>query len=53
MLEMHLRSIYSASGPFTKNKKKLKETKDPRCIYKKELDKTCFQDAWFVGILKT
>ena len=35
---------YNACGPFTKNKekiKKIKETKDSRCIYKKELDKVC------------
>ena len=49
MPEMHLkqpRSTYSACGPFTKNKKqmqKFKETGDTSYIYKKELDKACFQ----------
>ena len=33
---------YSASRPFTKNKK-IKETGDSRYIYQNELDKTCFQ----------
>ena len=36
---------YSACGPFTKNKeriKKFKETGDTDYIYKNELDKTCF-----------
>ena len=47
--EMHLRQpgfMYSACGPFTKNKKriqKFKETGDSRYIYQNELDKTCFQ----------
>ena len=47
--EMYLRQpgiTYSASGPFTKNKKgikKFKETGDSRCIYQNELDKACFQ----------
>ena len=49
MPEMHLRQsgfIYSASGPFTKNKekiKKFKETGDSRCICQNELDKVCFE----------
>ena len=37
---------YSAYGPFTKNKeriKKFKETGDTNYIHKNELDKTCFQ----------
>ena len=48
MPEMHLKQpgfTYSACGPFTKNKKrikKLKETGDTNCIYKNELDNTCF-----------
>ena len=49
MPEMHLKQpgfIYSACGPFTKNKKriqKLKKTGDTSYIYKNELDKACFQ----------
>ena len=49
MPEMHLkqrRFTYSACGPFTKNKeriKKFKETEDTNYIYKNELDKVCFQ----------
>ena len=45
---MHLRQpqfTYSACGPFTKHKqriKKFKETGDIKCIYKNELDKACF-----------
>ena len=48
MPEMHLRQpgfAYSACGPFTKNKeriKKNKETVDSWYIYKNELDKACF-----------
>ena len=37
---------YSACGPFTKNKeriRKFKETGDTKYIYRKELDKACFQ----------
>ena len=49
MPEMHLRqpqSIYSACGPFTRHKeriKKFKQTGDTRYIYRNELDKACFQ----------
>ena len=49
MPEMHLKQLgfsYSACGPFTKNKeriKKFKETGDTSYIYKNELDKACFQ----------
>ena len=49
MPEMHLRQsgfTYSASGPFTKNKekiKKFKETGDSRYICQNELDKVCFE----------
>ena len=49
MPEMHLRQpqfVYSACGPFTKNKERIqnfKETGDISCIYKNELDKACFQ----------
>ena len=49
MPEMHLRQhqlIYSACGPFTRHKeriKKFKQTSDTRYIYRNELDKACFQ----------
>ena len=49
MPEMHLKQsgfTYSACGPFTKNKeriKKFKETGDLRYTYQNELDKACFQ----------
>ena len=49
MPEMHLRQpqfTYTACGPFTKNKeriRKFKTTGDSRFIYKNELDKACFQ----------
>ena len=49
MPEMHLRQpqfFYSAFGPFTRHKeriKKLKQTGDMRYIYRNELDKACFQ----------
>ena len=49
MPEMHLRQpvfIYSACGPFTRHKeriKKFKQTGDTRCIYRNDLDKACFQ----------
>ena len=49
MPELHLRQpgfTYSACGPFTKTKeriKKLKETGDSRYIYQNELYKDCFQ----------
>ena len=48
MPEMHLRQpqfTYSACGPFTKHKqrvRKFKETGDTHYIYKNELDKACF-----------
>ena len=47
--EMHLkqpRFVYSACGPFTRHKeriKKFKRTGDTRYIYRNELDKACFQ----------
>ena len=47
--KMHLRQpgfIYSACGPFTKNKEriqKFKETGDSRYIYQNELDEACFE----------
>ena len=46
---MHLRQpqfVYSACGPFTKHKeriKKFKQTGDTRYIYRNELDKACSQ----------
>ena len=58
MPEMHLRQpgfTYSACGPFTKNKEriqKFKETGDTSYIYKKELDKACFQHDMAYGDFK-
>ena len=49
MPEMHLRQpqfVYSASGPFTRHKeriKKFKQTGDTRYINRNALDKVCFQ----------
>ena len=49
MPEMHLRQpqfVYSACGPFTRHKERIKEFKhtgDTRYIYRHELDKACFQ----------
>ena len=49
MPEMHLtqsRFVYSACGPFTRHKIRIKEFKrtgDTRDIYRNELDKACFQ----------
>ena len=49
MPEMHLRQpqfVYSACGPFTRHKeriKKFKQTGDTLYIYRNELDKACFQ----------
>ena len=49
MPEMHLRQpgfTYSACGPFTKNKERIKkfmQTGNTRFIYKNKLDKACFQ----------
>ena len=46
--EMHLRQpqfVYSACGPFTRHKERIKEFKrtgDTRYIYRNELDKACF-----------
>ena len=48
MPEMHLKQpgfTYSASGPFTKNKERIKkfmQTGNTNFIYKSELDKACF-----------
>ena len=58
MSQMSLRQpgfAYSACGPFTKSKeriKKFKETEDSRCIYKNELDKACFQHDMAYGDFK-
>ena len=58
MPEMHLRQpqfVYSACGPFTKNKEriqKFKETGDTNYIYKNELDKACFQHDMAYGDFK-
>ena len=49
MPEMHLRQpqfVYSACGPFTRHKERIKEFKrtgDTRLLYRNELDKACFQ----------
>ena len=49
MPEMHLRQpqfVYSACGPFTRHKERIKEFKrtgDTRYIYRNEIDKACFQ----------
>ena len=49
MPEMHLRQpqfVYSACGPFTRHKERIKEFKrtgNTRYIYRNELDKACFQ----------
>ena len=49
MPEMHLRQpqfVYSACGPFTRHKERIKEFKrtgDMRYIYRNELNKACFQ----------
>ena len=42
----HLRFVYSACGPFTRHKERIKEFKckgDTCYIYRNELDKACFQ----------
>ena len=58
MPEMHLRQpgfTYSACGPFTKNKlriRKCKQTGDLIYIYQKELDKACFQRGIAYGDFK-
>ena len=58
MSEMHLRQpgfTYSACGPFTKNKeriKKFKQTGDSRYIYKNELHKACLQHDMAYGDFK-
>ena len=57
-LETHLRRAgftNRACGPFTKNKKgikNIKETGDSRCVHQNELDKSCFQDDMTYGDFK-
>ena len=55
MPEMHLKQpqfVYSACGPFTRHKERIKEFKrigDTRLLYRNELDKACFKhDAAYV-----
>ena len=56
--ELHLRrpgSTYSAIGPFSKNKERIRkfnETGDPRYFYQNELDKACFQHNMAYGGFK-
>ena len=58
MPEMHLKQpgfTYSACGPFTKNKeriRKFKETEATSYIYKNKLDKACFQHDIAYGDFK-
>ena len=59
MPEMHLRQpqfTYSACGPFTKGKKRLKNLKKHEIryiyIYQNQLDKACFQHDIFYGDFK-
>ena len=58
MPEMHLRQpgfTYSACGPFTKNKERIKkfmQTGNTDFIYKNELDKVCFQHDMAYGKAK-
>ena len=58
MPEMHLKQsgfIYSACGPFTKNKKRIEkfmQTGNTNFIYKNELDKACFQHDMAYGKTK-
>ena len=55
MPEMHLKQpgfTYSACGPFTKNKERIKrfmQTGNTDFIYKNELDKACFQHDMAYG----
>ena len=58
MPEMHLRQpgfTYSACGPFTKNKERIKNCKETgysRYIHQNELDKACFQRDLAYGNFK-
>ena len=55
MPEMHLKKTgftYSAFGPFTKNKERIQkflQTRNANYIYKKDLDKSCFQHDMAYG----
>ena len=59
MPEMHLKQpgfTYSACGPFTKNKeriRKFKETGSTKYIYRNGLTKLVFNMIWFMEILNT
>ena len=56
--EMHLKQpgfLYSACGPFTKNKGKIEkfmQTGNTDFIYRNELNKACFQMIWVMENLK-
>ena len=58
MPEMHLKQpgfTYSAFGPFTKKKeriRKFQEIGDTNCIYKNELDEACFRHDIAYGDFK-
>ena len=58
MPEMHLKQpgfTYSACGPFTKSKQRIRkfmETGDTKYIYRNELDKACFQHKMAYGDFK-
>ena len=55
MPEMHLKQpgfTYSACGPFTKIKERIKEARYTSYIYKNELDKACFQHDMAYGDFK-
>ena len=58
MTELHLQQPgfpYSACGPFTKNKeriKKIKEAGESRYVYQNELEKACFQHGMPCGDFK-
>ena len=58
VLEMNLKlpgSTYSACGPFTKNKERIRKSKeigDRTYIYKNELDKACLQHDMACGDFK-
>ena len=58
MSEINLRQpgfVYSACGPFTRNKEriqKIKETGDSKYFYQNELDKACFQHDMAYGDFK-
>ena len=55
MPDKHLKQpgfIYSAYGPFTRNKQRIQkfmQTGDTNYIYKNELDKACFQHDMAYG----